>query len=53
MVHPIVLGSGMRLFDEMTEQISLELVDSKTLRTGVLSVTYPPARASHAAGPGR
>jgi dihydrofolate reductase len=45
MVHPIVLGSGMRLFDEMTEKISLKLVDSKTLSTGVLGVTYQPARA--------
>ena len=45
MVHPIVLGPGMRLFDEMTEQISLKLVGSRTLSTGVLSVTYQPAHA--------
>jgi dihydrofolate reductase len=45
MVHPIVLGSGMRLFDEITEKISLKLVDSTTLSTGVLGVTYQPARA--------
>jgi dihydrofolate reductase len=45
MVHPIVLGSGMRLFDEMTGRISLKLVDSRTLSTGVVSVTYQPARA--------
>jgi hypothetical protein len=30
----------MRLFDEMTEQVSLKLVESRTLSTGVLSVTY-------------
>jgi dihydrofolate reductase len=40
MIQPIVLGSGMRLFDEMTEQVSLKLVESRTLSTGVLSVTY-------------
>jgi dihydrofolate reductase len=45
MVHPIVLGSGMRLFEEMTGRISLNLVDSRTLSTGVVSVTYQPARA--------
>jgi len=45
MVHPIVLGSGMRLFGEMTEQISLKLVDSRTLSTGVVSVTYQPTQA--------
>jgi dihydrofolate reductase len=42
MVHPIVLGSGTRLFDEMTDQVSLKLVESKTLSTGVLYVTYQP-----------
>jgi dihydrofolate reductase len=45
MVHPIVLGSGMRLFDEMTHQVALELVESRTLSTGVLSVTYQLASA--------
>jgi dihydrofolate reductase len=44
MVHPIVLGSGMRLFDEVTEQIGLRLLDSRTLSTGVVSVTYQPGR---------
>ena len=43
MVHPIVLGSGMRLFEEMTGQISLDLVGSRTLGSGVVSVTYQPA----------
>jgi dihydrofolate reductase len=45
MVHPIVLGSGMRLFDEMTHQVRLKLVESRTLSTGVLSVMYQPASA--------
>ena len=44
-VHPVVLGTGMRLFDEMTGQISLKLMDSRALSTGVLSVTYQPASA--------
>lgn len=43
MIHPIVVGSGMRLFDEMTDQVRLKLVESRTLNTGVLSVTYQPA----------
>ncbi len=45
MVQPIVLGSGMRLFDEMTDQVGLKLVDSRTFSNGVVSVTYQPARA--------
>jgi dihydrofolate reductase len=48
MVHPIVLGSGMRLFDEMTGRISLKLVDSRSLSTGVVSVTYQSASAATA-----
>jgi dihydrofolate reductase len=45
LVHPIVLGSGMRLFDEITDQVDLGLVESRALRTGVLSVTYQPVNA--------
>jgi dihydrofolate reductase len=42
-IHPIVVGSGMRLFDGITDQVRLDLVDSKTLSTGVVGVTYHPA----------
>jgi dihydrofolate reductase len=42
MVHPIVVGSGMRLFDGITDQVHLKLMESTTLSTGVLSVTYQP-----------
>ncbi|MGO8883830.1 MAG: dihydrofolate reductase family protein [Streptosporangiaceae bacterium] len=40
MIHPVVLGSGMRLFDETTGRIGLELMDARTLSTGVVSLTY-------------
>lgn len=43
MIHPIVLGSGHRLFDEPTDQVRLKLLDSRTLSTGVVSVVYQPA----------
>jgi dihydrofolate reductase len=39
-VHPIVAGSGQRLFGD--DSFSLELADSKTLDNGVLYVTYGP-----------
>jgi dihydrofolate reductase len=42
MVHPIVVGSGMRLFDGTTDRVHLKLVESTTLSTGVLSVRYQP-----------
>ena len=42
MVHPVVLGSGKRLFQEGEKQSALELVDSKTFSTGVVYLTYRP-----------
>lgn len=43
MVHPIVLGSGKRLFRDAGEQFALTLVNTKTFSNGVLSLTYVPA----------
>jgi len=43
MIHPLLVGSGKRLFGEEEEQTKLELVDSKTFSTGVLYLTYRPA----------
>jgi dihydrofolate reductase len=43
MIHPIVVGSGKRLFEEGERQTKLELVDSRTFSTGVLYLTYRPA----------
>lgn len=42
LIHPVVLGSGRRLFEE-TPPESFELVDSTTTRTGVVIATYRPA----------
>jgi dihydrofolate reductase len=46
MVHPIVLGSGKRLFEEGSDRKPLELVDAKTFGTGVLYLTYQPVHSS-------
>ena len=43
-ICPVVVGSGMRLFDEITNQVNLKLLDSTIFSTGVLSVTYQPVR---------
>jgi dihydrofolate reductase len=45
MVHPIVVGSGKRLFVDGGDQKALQLVDSKTFSTGVLYLTYQPAQS--------
>ncbi len=45
MVHPVVVGSGRRLFEEGGGTLGLKLVASKTFSTGVVSLTYrPPGR---------
>ena len=41
-VHPLVLGSGKRLFRDGRSRTNLRLVDSKTTSTGVLMLTYQP-----------
>ncbi|MBA3426532.1 MAG: dihydrofolate reductase family protein [Rubrobacter sp.] len=43
MVHPVVVGSGKRLFGDGGEQKGLKLVASKTFRTSVIYLTYQPA----------
>jgi dihydrofolate reductase len=45
MVHPVVVGSGKRLFEDGGDRKALELVDSRTFGTGVLYLTYRPADA--------
>lgn len=41
MIHPIVRGRGMRLFEDVRD-LSFEVTDSETLSTGVVAVTYRP-----------
>ena len=47
LVHPLVLGTGRRLFAEGSPTTALRLVDTKTTTTGVVIVTYQPAERSH------
>jgi dihydrofolate reductase len=44
MIHPLVLGSGLRLFDELTERIPLAVTGSVTFPNGVISVIYDVSR---------
>jgi dihydrofolate reductase len=48
MIHPILLGTGKRLFREGSSPTRLRLVNSKTTGTGVLILSY--ARANEGAG---
>ena len=42
-VHPIVLGSGTHLFPQDGVSATLRLTDTRTLDSGVVSLTYVPA----------
>jgi len=44
LIHPLVLGSGRRLFSDGGSFAALELVDTKTTTTGVMIATYRPAK---------
>ena len=48
MIHPVVVGSGGRLFEDADVQTPLELVGSETFSTGVLNLTYRPAKSGSA-----
>jgi dihydrofolate reductase len=43
LIHPLVLGSGRRLFPDGGPSAALRLVDAKPTTTGVLVATYQPA----------
>lgn len=43
LIHPLVLGSGRRLFPDGASPASLRLVDSVTTTTGVMITRYQPA----------
>jgi dihydrofolate reductase len=45
-IHPLVLGSGRRLFLDGGTCSSLELVDAEPTTTGVIIATYRPAQAT-------
>jgi dihydrofolate reductase len=44
LIHPLVLGSGRRLFPDGGPRAALRLADSVTTTTGVVIATYQPAQ---------
>jgi dihydrofolate reductase len=50
LVHPIAVGTGMRLFAEGENPIPLRLISSETFSTGVLNLVYGPAASPGDAG---
>ncbi len=43
-IHPILLGSGKPLFTGISDRIPLQLLESKTYETGLVSVKYALAK---------
>lgn len=39
-VHPVLLGGGKPLFKDIKDRVHLNLVDTKTYSTGLVSLTY-------------
>jgi dihydrofolate reductase len=45
MIHPLVLGAGLRMFDDGGSRLGLRLIDAVTTTTGVVIATYRPAES--------
>ena len=45
-VHPVVLGSGKRLFKDGSDMTALKLVNTRTTGKGVIILTYQPAQSA-------
>jgi len=43
LIHPLILGSGRRLFTDSGTFATLRLIDTKTATTGVVILTYQPS----------
>ena len=43
LIHPLILGSGRRLFTDTGSRAALKLVDTRTTSTGVVIATYKAA----------
>jgi dihydrofolate reductase len=44
MIHPLILGSGKRLFPEGTEKCKLTLVETRAFKSGIVVLHYHPDR---------
>ena len=47
LVHPVILGSGKPLFQDIKNQVKLKLVNSRTHPSGVAVLTYQPREKQH------
>jgi dihydrofolate reductase len=43
-VHPVALGSGKPLFEDLKNRIGLKLIDTRVYKSGVVELTYEPEK---------
>lgn len=43
-VHPVALGSGKPLFEDLKARVGLKLTDTRVFKSGVVELTYEPKR---------
>ena len=43
-VHPVIIGSGLPLFDKIKERTVLRLLKTKTLKSGSITLYYEPVK---------
>ena len=43
-VHPVALGSGKPLFEDLKKRIELKLTDTRVFKSGVVELTYVPCK---------
>ena len=43
-VHPVALGSGKPLFEDLQKRIGLRLIETNVFRSGVVQLTYEPVK---------
>lgn len=46
-VHPVALGSGKPLFEDLKNRIGLKLTDTRVFKSGVVELTYEPEKTTN------
>lgn len=44
-IHPVIAGSGLQLFEDITTQTILKLIKTKTFNGGAITLYYEPAKS--------
>ena len=46
-VHPIALGRGKPLFEDLKERVELKLTETRVFKSGVVELTYEPKKTTN------